>query len=71
MKGSKQLLLDLYKRFFGHENISGPLAAEQRAVEEEGADNDCFTLSQQHNIDTGDYKFVEYSQVPKLFTVIT
>lgn len=62
MKGSKQLLADLYKRFFGRKNTTGPVVAQELTNEDE-ADNDCFTLSQQQNADTGDYNFVEYSQV--------
>lgn len=66
MKGSKQLLADTYKRFFGHKNQAGPnVSAPSENVEEE-ADNDCFTLSQKPDSDTGDVAFVEYTEVAYL-----
>ena len=56
------MLTDLHKRFFGR----APTTVAQSVIDEE-TDNDCFTLSQQQNTDTGDYTFVECSQVNDQF----
>lgn len=62
IKGSKQLLMDTYKRFFGNKNQSGfGISIVSENVDEE-ADNDCFTLSQKQDTDSGNIEFVEFTE---------
>ncbi len=54
---------DLYKRFFGKRDQAVTVAAPPELVEEENADDNCFTLSQQQDTATGNVAFVECTEV--------
>lgn len=58
--------MDTYKRFFGNKNQSGfGISIVSENVDEE-ADNDCFTLSQKQDTDSGNIEFVEFTEVISL-----
>lgn len=58
--------MDTYKRFFGNKNHGGSgMSIVSENVEEE-ADNDCFTLSQKQDTDSGNIEFVEFTAVINL-----
>lgn len=66
IKGAKELLSDLYKRFFAkRDQASGAAAASTtpEPPEEEPVENDCFTLSQHQDSVTGGVSFVEIAEV--------
>lgn len=58
------MLADLYKRFFGNKDPGIPNVDVQ---EQEDADNDCFTLSQQTDSASGGISFTECTQVNSFY----